>query len=88
MQGILPVPPPAQALLSSSKRPGTKYSELAEAGYTKEEYYRFGHASAIAAGCRRVFIPGPEITRSQVREPGSCALLTIQSSSNPSDGHH
>jgi hypothetical protein len=68
MPTVVAVPPSQQLPLSSAARPGTEYADLAQAGYTEEEYYLSGVAPAITAAGGALF-QAPYVTRILVRKP-------------------
>ncbi|WP_028696310.1 alpha/beta hydrolase domain-containing protein [Pseudomonas cremoricolorata] len=72
MPSVSAVPPSGQLPLSSAKRQGTEYSDLAHYGYVEEEYYLQGTAPAITAA-GKVLLQAPYTTRILVRKPADPA---------------
>lgn len=68
MPMVTPVPSSSIAPLSSATRPGTEYSDLAEASYVEAEYYLSGVGPAITAA-GDVLFDAPYVTRILVRRP-------------------
>ncbi|MET4898418.1 alpha/beta hydrolase domain-containing protein [Sphingomonadaceae bacterium jetA1] len=66
------VPDDGQLPLSSARRPGTEYLDLARRGYEEQEYYLSGVAPAITADGRTV-ADAPYVTRFLIRKPSDPA---------------